>query len=88
MTSGMVSARMGMPGVGVNMPSRPKKVDARCVARVAAPQRRCAKILVVERVLHAEVPNAERHFLGNVGEQRVILNHLTPPQGLFVVVGI
>ena len=38
------------------------------------------KILVVERVLPAEVLNAERQFLGNVGEQRVILNHLTTPQ--------
>jgi len=39
-------------------------------------------------VLRAEVLDAERHFLGDVGEQRVILNHVAPFQYLFVVVGI
>ena len=78
----------GDAGCGSEHAVAPEKVDARCVAGVAAPQRRCRKSLVVERVLHAEVPNAERHFPGNVGEQRVILNHLTPPPDLFVVVGV
>ena len=39
-------------------------------------------------MLRAEVLDAERHFLGDVGEQRVILNHVAPFQYLFEVVGI
>ena len=39
-------------------------------------------------MLQAEVLDAQRHFLGDVGEQRVILNHMAPLQDLFVVVGI
>ena len=79
----------GDAGRGREHAVAPEKVDARCVARVAAvAQHRCAKTLVVERVLHTEAPNAERQSLGNAGEQRVILNHLTPLQGLFVMVGI
>ena len=85
----MVSDRVGMPGVGVYMGSHQKKVDACCVARVAACPRPCyTKILFIERVLHAEVLDAERHFLGDVGKHRVVLNRAAPLQHIFVVVGM